>query len=61
MEKQWKKDVAFLAGITGAGLLAAAVLIPTGKPLAAGIGVEGLMLALMFAPCLAWRASHREE
>lgn len=62
MEKHsWKKDVAGLSAVTAAGALAAAVLIPSGNVWAAAFGTEGLVVALMFVPGLAWRVTHRED
>jgi len=60
MKNQWKRDVAGLASVTGVGLLAAVALLPCGNTVAVGFGVEGLMVALMFVSCLAWRLLHRE-
>lgn len=59
--RTWKKDCLGLAAIVLAGAGAAAWLIPSGNGILAGFGTEGLMTALMFLPCLAWRLAHRAD
>lgn len=61
MRNTWKKDCAGLGVIVFAGAAVAAALIPTGDPWLAGFGVEGLMTAVMFLPCLGWKLAHRDE